>query len=237
MHRSMASAAPAFPSVKETTNYSRLCRLLIDVGSQVLRETFDRIHPPGNLHKVLSNPAVHSILQSLQKKRVLNPLQWGKLYPANKSSVSSKDFDITLMMVLLRNICGLTPPATGWDDLPLAVDLTTEADIARIKLHRNALYGHANQASVDDKTFKTCWKDIRDTLVRLGGTAYEAAIDGLKDTCMDPVIEEHYRELLKQWNKDEGNIKDKLDEVVEKLDELKASVFNPEKRIPGKGEL
>lgn len=226
----MASAAPAFPFTKETTNYSRLCRLLIDVGSQVLRETFDRIYPPANLHKVLSNPAVHAILQSLQKKKVLNPLQWNKLYPGGKASASSKDFDVTLLMVLLRNICGLTSPATGWDTLPVATDLTPEADIARIKFYRNTVYGHASQASVDDATFNAWWNIVRETLVRLEGAPYETAIDDLKDECMDPDIEEHYRELLKQWNRDEESIKDKLDEMVEKLDELKASLVNPKPR-------
>ena len=44
---SMAFAAPMFPSSKETTNYARLCRLLVGAGSQVLRETFDKIHPSG----------------------------------------------------------------------------------------------------------------------------------------------------------------------------------------------
>ena len=103
-----SSAAPAFRSTKETTNYARLCRLLVDVGSHVLRETFDKKRPPGNLDTVLSSPPVHAVLQSL-KRKVLNPLQWGKLYPAIKSSVSSQHFDITLLMVLLRNICGLVP--------------------------------------------------------------------------------------------------------------------------------
>ena len=220
----MASAAPAFPFTRETSYYARLCRLLIDVGSQVLRETFDRIHPPGTLHTVLGRPPAHTTLQALRTRRILNPLQWGKLYPAIKSSVSSKDFDITLLLVLLRNICGLAPPATGWDNLPPAPDVTPEADIARVKYYRNQVYGHASQASVDDATFSACWKDIRETLVRLGGARYASPIDDLKDECMDSDIEEHYRELLKQWNKDENSIKDKLDEMVEKLDELQASV-------------
>lgn len=230
----MASAVPAFHSTKETTNYARLCRLLIDVGSQVLRETFDRIHPPGNLSNILSNRAIRPILQSLHKKKVLNSLQWGKLYPAN-SSVTSKDFDITLLMMLLRNICGLTPPTTGWDSLPPASDVTPEADIARLKCYRNQVYGHACQASVDDTLFRICWKDSRDALVRLGGATYEAAIDDLKEECMDPDIEKYYRELFKEWKEDEESIKGKLVDMAEKLgrklDELKASVVNSEKRL------
>ena len=166
----MACAAPTFHSTKETTNYARLCRLLVDVGANVLRGTFEKKRPKGNLDTVLSNPPAHATLQTLRKKRVLNATQWGKLYPAIKSSVSSANFDITLLMVLLRNICGLVSPPTGWDSLPAATDLSSEADIVRIKCYRNTVYGHASEASVDDATFSQYWQDIQDALVRLGGT-------------------------------------------------------------------
>lgn len=128
----MAYAAPSFPSKRETTNYARLCRLLVDVGTLIVRETFDRKYSAENLCKVLSSNTINSVLKSLRARGVLNPYQWGKLYPAIKSSVSSREFDITLLMVLLRNICGLAPPGTGWDALPPASDTTLQADLARI---------------------------------------------------------------------------------------------------------
>ena len=40
----------------------------------------------------------------------------------------------------------------------------------------------------------------------------------------------NYKELLKQWKVDDDNIKIKLEEVGEKLEELKASVDNLEGR-------
>ena len=227
----MASAAPTFPSTKETTNYARLCRLLVGVGSQVLRERFDKIHPPGGLDTVLATLPTHTKLQSLQKKKVLNPLQWDKLYPAIKSSVSSKNFDITLLMVLLRNICGLTPPVTGWDNLPLPTDLSCEADIARIKYYRNTVYAHVTQASVDDATFDYHWIHIRDTLIRLGGLHYKAAIDDLKHNSLEPDMEEHYTGLLMQWKMNEDSLKDKLDDFGAKVDELKESVNKIERQL------
>ena len=52
-------------------------------------------------------------------------------------------------------------------------DLSCEADIVRVKFFRNTVYAHAKRASVDDVTFKKYWKDIRDTLVRLGGATYK----------------------------------------------------------------
>jgi len=235
----MASAAPTFHSTKETTNYARLCRLLVDVGADVLRETFDKKRPTGSLDIVLSTPPTHAILKTLRKKKVLNLTQWGKLYPAIASSVSSTNFDITLLMVLLRNICGLVKPATYWDSLPAATDLSPEADIVRIKYYRNKVYGHASKASVDDATFSQYWKDIQDPLVRLGGTCYQGAIDGLKTECMDPDFEEYYQELLKQWVKDEISIKEKLDQMAEtvaKLDDWRESMVNSKRKTSDEDE-
>ena len=218
-------AAPTVKSTKETTNYARLCRLLVDVGSQALRDVFDNCHPPANLHKSLLSH--HSTLKSLKTKRVLNATQWSKLYPAVPSTVSSKSFDITLLNVLLRNISGLSPPVStrSWDKVPPATDLTREADIVRVKCFRNTVYGHAERASVDDVTFKSLWKDIRDALVRLGGPSYGSAINDLETECMDPDIEEHYKEVLKQWKKDEDNIKDKIEGLEQKFDETAGESF------------
>ena len=227
----MAAASPTFPTSRETTNYARLCVLLVDVSSQVLRGTFEWKRPRGRLDTVLGTPPTSDTLKSLLKKKVLNPSQWSILYPAIKSSVSSEKFDITLLLVLLRNICGLTPPAAGWDALPSPTDVNCEDDLARIKYYRNTVYGHAAQASVDDANFNDYWMKIRETLVRLGGPVYVAAIDGVKYDCMDPDMEEHYIEMLKQWKMDEDRLKDKLDDVEARVDELKASVNKIERQL------
>ena len=231
----MASPAPTGSSNKEKTNYARLCRLLVDVGTQALRDTFDAIHPPATLHTVLlGNKAT---LQSLRTRKIINPTQWGKLFPAIPTSVSSRDFDTTLLVVLLRNICGLPPPATGWDTLPAVTDVSHEADIARVKYFRNTVYAHAEHASIAEATFNTYWQDIRDTLVRLGGVQYRAAIDNLETECMDPEIEDHYKELLSQWKKDEDNVKDQLNEIMKKLDDLKTGIYPPEHPMVNGGKF
>ena len=167
----MASVTPATSSTKETTNYARLCRVIVDVGTCALRDCFDTIRSPPTLHTVLT--ASQSTLHSLKLRKIINATQWGKLFPAVPASVSSRDFDITLLMVLLRNICGLAPPPTGWDALPAVTDISPEADIARIKYFRNSVFAHAEHVSVDDATFSKYWKEIRDTLVRLGGATYK----------------------------------------------------------------
>ena len=113
-----ALATPATSSSKETTNYTRLCRVLVDVGTCALRDSFDAICTPPTLHTFLA--ANQPTLQSLRSWRIINATQWGKLFPAIPASVSSRDFEITLLMILLRNVCGLAPPLTGWDSLPAA---------------------------------------------------------------------------------------------------------------------
>ena len=225
----MACAAPTASSTKETTNYARLCRFLVDLGTEVLRDKFNTIHSSANLQAVLS--ANVTTLQSLRSRRIINPTQWGKLFPAISSSVSSASFDITLLMVLLRNICGLAAPLTGWDALPTATDVSAEADIARVKYFRNTVFAHAEHASVDDATFSSHWKDIRDTLVRLGGVKYRAAIDHLEIECMDPEAEKHYVDLLNQWKKDEDNVKEKLDEIKSHQLEIGSGIVKVIKKL------
>ena len=189
---------------QENANYARLCRLLVDVGFTVLRDTFHRIHPPANLHVVLSSPSVLSTLESLKQGRVLNSSQWAKLFPAVASSVSSANFDGTLLMVLLRDICGLSPPvSTGsWDELPLDTDNSTEANIVRIKCYRNDIYGLATKSSVDDATFNVLWQKISSAVLALG-SGYGDVISRMKTECMDPAAEAHYEKVLSDWKKDD----------------------------------
>ena len=198
---------------KEATNYALLCRLLVDVGSQVLRKTFDKIYRPEDLGTLLSRKATHSLLLKLRKKQVLNAHQWEKLYP--QSLVSSQNFDTPLLTVLLKNICGLVPPAHCWDRPPPTENITPEADIIRITLYRDRVYSYAEGGTVDDETFNLYWKDITDVLVRLGGACYQNAIDRIKTECMTSDFEKYYRELLNNWHQDDDTIEEREDRAVE----------------------
>ena len=179
----------------------------------MLRDTFDSIIPPENLRELLKSDPVHSRRQLLRKKGVLSSVHWRKLYPAIPPEVSSASFDIPLLIVLLRTICNLSPPPAGWDTPPLTADSSRESDIARIKYFMNAVSKHATEGSVSDAVFSSYWQHIRDTLLRLGGADYEDLIDEFKDQEIEFLDEEHFRELLKQWKKEEDDIRDRLNEV------------------------
>ncbi|XP_068695464.1 protein NLRC5-like isoform X2 [Montipora foliosa] len=199
-------------AVDGKTKYTLLCCLLVKLGSQVLRDVFDRTIHPQDLCSVLKNEPAHSKLQSLRKEGILNPVQWSQWYSANSSSVSSTGFDPSLLIVLLRTICNLSPPSSGWDVLPHSLDASCESDIVRLKYCVNALSAHAGEASVSDATFCKYREQIQNTLIRLGGAEYEDAIREIEKQEMDPWDEEHFKELLKQWKDGDDRIKDKLNE-------------------------
>ncbi|EDO45058.1 predicted protein [Nematostella vectensis] len=185
---------------KHAENFSRLCRLLVDGGSSGLRKKFDSIHPPSKLTTVLN--VNKGVLHNLWRgRRVINNTQWYKLYPNPGSPTpTSHDFDVTLLFILLRNICGLTPPKTGWDALPAAGDTSPEAHLVRIKYYRNNLYAHATHASIDDAQFEKYWKEISAALVALGVSASD--IHDLKTLPGETA----YIRLLKEWRESDVDI-------------------------------
>lgn len=205
----MASASVLVSSTKGVINFCRLTRLLVEGGTKALRYTFDDIHPPAKLHQALVSN--RQILQRLRRKRILRSRQWNMLYPTTHSAGKSEEFDITLLLVLLRQICGLPPPATGWNNLPHALDKSVEANIARVMFYRNSLLRYASCSSVDDPTFDALWLEISDALIGLGVDA--DTINELKTESIYPDVEEHRQKLLKEWRKDEDNIEDKHGEI------------------------
>ena len=114
-------------------NYQRLARLLISGGTVLLREAFDIKYPQSDLSITLQNPATKKLLKA------------AKLCPSPGMCGKSIDFDITLLFRLLRTICGLAPPVTGWDALPACTDNSLESDLARINYYRNSICGQVNE--------------------------------------------------------------------------------------------
>ena len=175
----------------EKANFTRLGRLLVDKGTEALRNTFDSIHSPANLSAVLSANKI-SLLKL--KPRVINDLQWDLLYPPSGSPPDSKTFDVTLLTVLFRNICGLLK--TGWDAMPADSDRSMQANIVRIRLFRNEVYAHVTSTQVDNATFQSLWKKISQALVDL--KISQKDIDELK-TCPVGPREEEYLRILQHW--------------------------------------
>ena len=191
-------------------------------GVALLRETLDSFHSPANLPITLSSPHVQGLLGSARLTR----MEWNCLYPSPGVYGKSADFDITLTFRLLRTICNLTPPATGWDALPNAFDQSLEADLARVKYYRNEVYGHSRTMEIPDDKFVAFWREISEALLRIAANISHEKRDEWKKSIQsflrDPLTpdEERCTKELHQWYKHDMDVKDtveKLERVVQEL--------------------
>ncbi|XP_068681720.1 uncharacterized protein [Montipora foliosa] len=210
----MAAAVPSpLASSTEKTNGAKLSRLLIDGGTTVLRNTFDKYHPPARLAADLK--AKYSKLDDLLRKRVIRQAQWDRLFPPSGAKPDSNSFDITLLFLLLNTISGLSPPPSGWHTKPPPSDTSPEANLVRIKIFRNELYGHVSSTGVDTPTFKTLWKEITAALISLGLDQIE--IDRLQS---ERCGEDDYIQVLTDWADSEQKIKSELKEMKRDVKEV-----------------
>ena len=203
----MAAAPPApLASSVEKTNGAKLSRLLIDGGTTVLRNVFDRYHPPAKLAADLN--LQYKTLLTLSRRRILNKSQWDKLFPPSGAIPDSNSFDITLLFLLLTTICGLSPPPSGWHTKPSPSDISLEANLARVKFFRNELYGHVTTTGVNTPTLNALWLEISAALLSLG--LDQAEIDRLK---AEHCGEEDYLDVLLDWTDNEQDIKSQLKSI------------------------
>ena len=218
---SLSAAFEALRATDEKANFQRLTRLLMRGGLALLREMFDSIHPPPNLPAVLSNPVIKTQLQTLRRNRVLTHPEWNCLYnPSGPGTYGkSTDFDISLLCKLLRAICSLTPPATGWDILPNSTDHSLEADLVRIKFYRNKIYGHNHSMEITNADFEKLWMEISEALLRIASSISSAKRDEWKKSIekfflepLTPDAEECVDEL-RLWHQKGMETKDEIEKV------------------------
>ena len=227
MASSPSAADEALSTTDEKANFQRLTRLLMRGGLALLREVFDSIHPPPNLPAVLGNPGIKSKLQTL-RGRVLTHPEWNCLYnPSGPGTYGkSTDFDISLLCKLLREICSLTPPATGWKDLPNITDHSLGADLVRVRIYRNKIYGHNHTMEVTNADFEKLRMEISEALLRIASSISSAKRDEWENSIekffhepLTPDAKECVDEL-KLWYLVDMDTKDKLEKLDKKMEQM-----------------
>ena len=134
--------------------------LLKDKGAEAIRKVFSSIHPPATLTATLK---LHYMVFSKDYIPCVKGDQMDILFPPNGVPSTSKDYDITLLFILLRNSCGLHPPAStnSWHKFPPPTDQPREENLVRIN---NIIF---HQKQIDDVSFQFYW-NISAALTRLG---------------------------------------------------------------------
>ena len=226
---SLSAADEALRATDEKANFQRLTRLLMRGGLSLLKEVFDSIHPSHNLPAVLSNPAIKAQLQTLKRNRVLTHPEWNCLYNPSGPGMYGKstDFDISLLCKLLRAICSLTPPITGWDNLPSSTDHSLGADVVRIRIYRNTIYGHNHSMEMTNAEFEKLWMEISEALLRIASSISSAKRDEWKKSIesffhepLTPDAQENVLQL-RAWYRKEMETKDKVEELTEVVKQMK----------------
>ena len=230
---SPSAAEEALRTTDEKANFQRLTRLLMRGGLALLREVFDNIHPPASLPAVLGTNKVH--LQNLRTttgNKVLTYAERKCLYNPHGPGTYGKsaEFDISILYKLLRSICSLTAPVTGWDKLPNSADPSREADIVRIRCYRNKIYSHDRLMQVTDADFEKLWMDISEALLRIAGgissakrDEWKKAIEKFFHAPLTPDAEECVDEL-QSWYLMDMETKHELDQIQLKQAEMQKQI-------------
>ena len=197
----VSSGSSVYAVSEDKTNGTRLARLLVDGGTHVLREVLHSVHSPATLQHVLNNNLPK--LQSLKSRRVIFDDQWEKLFPTSGDPPDSNSFDITLLHLLLREICHptLMAPPTGWHKMPADSDASLEANIVRIKCFRNELC-HSVTTGIPNSEFEDKWSKISSSLKELEASVYEKKIQDLKINPIDHDQTRRVEEQIKQWKRE-----------------------------------
>ena len=95
------SNAPGLDWTPEKFNGFKLRRLIIDGGTQALRNVLQKCHQGKSIPAILAPEKKN--LRRL-KFKIINKTQWDILYPNPPNIPDINNFDITLLSILLRNI-------------------------------------------------------------------------------------------------------------------------------------
>ena len=183
---------------KQSENFLRLVNLFVVTGKEVLADKFNSIHKCSDLPSVLLT--WESYLRNLATPLTQSQLQL--LYPSPGVYGDSRKWDVALICKLIREICSLTPPTTGWFCFPNDSEASFEADLTRLNCCRDRFYTTVTKMAVDDVSFAKLWSEVSSVLVRIAsgisaalGSQWKKSIDKLQCFPVTAAGEENLRQL------------------------------------------
>jgi hypothetical protein len=190
-------ASLPYESTPQTTNANRACRAVLGPCTDALRHVLRHYVPPQNFS--------HVIKQNKLNLPRLTADQRNLILPQNGSYTGSyNNMDLSLLYILLRNVCHIQPHTNGWGNDPYPSDRSLSANIDRVhSVWKQCV--HSGQPSMSDSDFDVAWFTIRSALVDLdaflvNGHQYEREVDVLRHESLVP---EHQEIVQKQIKEDQ----------------------------------
>ena len=195
----MATSASSTGSDEDRTRFFRLSLVIIDELTQILRDLLrNEVSPAHIFNRVIK---INHLIKSLRKDQLA--------IISDANTLGYKEFDITLLYTLLRNVCqSITPPSQKWgvSNMPSQNEITVGDDIERIRLIRNKLFGHISQASISETEFQEYWSTISDICTRMQtllNRDYVKRLNEAEERSIDLNTENKYIELIKRLTSEE----------------------------------
>ncbi|KAM8770063.1 E3 ubiquitin-protein ligase DZIP3 isoform 1-T1 [Rhynchonycteris naso] len=187
------STKDEMPIFKLDYNYFyHLLHIIIISGTDIVRQIFDEALPPPLLKKEL---LIHkNVLEPYYNHLWTNhPLggAWHLLYPPNKELPQSKQFDLHLLLALIKHLNVFPAPKKGWNMEPPSSDLSKSADILRLCKYRDILLSEILVNGLTESQFNSIWKKVSDTLLRLG--MKQEDIDKVKENPIENISLDYHQ--------------------------------------------
>lgn len=147
-------------------NLFRLQSLILEIGTEVIRESILKSLMPRTLQEVLDKDNVKNQFLNLRKQKILSYKQWNILY--RPEGVSMQEIDITLWVFLMRNIAlnKHIIKEIHWNEVPRPSQIEWYHDVLRIKKARNKT-SHLSKSELDIETFRSMWNIVTSAIRRL----------------------------------------------------------------------
>ena len=171
---------------KESQNFFRMVKLIVDVGSSVLRDVLVKALAPDTLDNFLQTNIYKINTLHYGRPKVLFDDEFSLL---TETPPDPEKFDITLLVKIFRNICpticpNLVPPNYNWSRQfpPGPNDNSLPDDIYRMRDFRNSLFAHIASTRVTNAEFQTIWPEVRTVIIRMAGYGSIGLNQKIKDT-------------------------------------------------------
>ncbi|XP_013382037.1 uncharacterized protein LOC106152847 [Lingula anatina] len=222
-------------------NFFRLCILIVDyalkVVQHVLQEELESKYPnlfdpsTGLLFKVLSDTTVKTILFGLPRN-VFNKQQKDQLYPVGNPSktVTVGDLDITLTVLLLRNITKLVTGSNAWDN-PSDSDKSKEAEIGRVKRYRNVDYAHITKAAISLDVFREKFSGLKSSLLALSGRYSGEEYDAILHRPLDTGLLKEYQDVMNKLYNNDKEVKEWMMENRDMLNKIDLRTIDIQEKV------
>ena len=155
---------PSTDFEKANAKFACLCQLMMTVCADLFRDVLDYYIQPAELKTEL-----FGICRYLRS--IMNEEQWAILkryreLGGNAIPLSTKD--LSLLYILIRFICNIPPPQTGWGCRPESEDKSLAGCIERIRILGKTILDHSEESKETlESDFKDILKNLRTNITEI----------------------------------------------------------------------